>query len=282
MQAREPVVAGAFYPYGSEELKKMVKGFLDRARVEKRNVIGIVSPHAGYVYCGKTAASVYKSVGNKFDAVVIMGPNHSGTGDNVATSLASWKTPLGIVNADEYFVKELTKDSIITIDEKAHSREHSIEVQLPWLQYLFKAFRIVPISINPTFFDAESCSEIGNRIADAAKKFKRKVLIVASSDFTHYGYSYGYLPFKGGNVIEKIKELDMSVIKLIEKLDAKKLVKISYEKGLTICGYGAIASMLFAAKKLGADKGELLDYSTSFDVSRSLDAVVGYAGIAIY
>jgi AmmeMemoRadiSam system protein B len=278
---REPVVAGAFYPYDSEELKKTLKGFLG-ADIEKSKVLGIVAPHAGYAYCGKTAAAVYKTVSNDFETAVVLGPNHSGIGSGIATNSDSWKTPLGVAKPDEEFVKELVRNSIISEDDEAHSREHSIEVQLPWLQYLFKNFRIVPISIGPSYFDIDSCREIGSKIADVAKKLKRKILIVASSDFTHYGYSYGYLPFRRGNAIEKIKELDMKIIDLIEKLDAEKLVKTSYEKGLTICGYGAIASMLFATKKMGAKKGELINYSTSFDVSKNLDAVVGYAGIAIY
>jgi AmmeMemoRadiSam system protein B len=278
---REPVVAGAFYPYDTEELKKTIKGFLEKS-VDKRKVLGMVVPHAGYTYCGKTAASVYKTISGGFETAVILGPNHSGIGSGVAASSVSWKTPLEIAKSDNEFVNELSKDSIVVEDETAHSGEHSIEVQLPWLQYLFKSFKIVPISISPTYFDTDSCKEIGSKIAETANKLKRKILIVASSDFTHYGYSYGYLPFRGGDVVAKIKELDMKTIGLIEKLNAEKLIKTSYEKGLTVCGYGAIASMIFAAKKLGAKKGELMDYSTSFDVSNNKDAVVGYAGIAIY
>lgn len=277
---REPVVAGAFYPYDAGELKKAIKEFLGKS-VVKRNILGIVSPHAGYAYCGGTAASVYKTVSDDFETVIVLGTNHSGIGAGIATSMASWRTPLGVIKPDEEFVNELTKDSIISEDDEAHSREHSIEVQLPWLQYFFKDFKFVPICINPSYFDIDSCRDIGTKIAEVAKKLKRKVLIVASSDFTHYGYSYGYLPFRD-NVINRIKELDASIIRLVEKLEAERIVKTSYEKGLTICGYGAIASMLFAAKSLGAKKGELIDYSTSFDVSKSLDAVVGYAGIAIY
>ena len=240
-----------------------------------------MAPHAGYSYCGRTAAAVYKTVSGDFETAIVLGPNHSGLGSGIATSISTWRTPLGIVKPDEEFVKELVKDSIVSEDEEAHSREHSIEVQLPWLQYLFKDFRFVPICINPSYFDIDSCRDIGSKIAEAAKKLKRKVLVVASSDFTHYGHSYGYLPFRN-DVINNIKELDAGIIKLIENLDARQVVKTSYEKGLTICGYGAIASMLFAAKAMGAKKGELVDYSTSFEVSKNSDAVVGYAGIAIY
>jgi AmmeMemoRadiSam system protein B len=284
MQVRNPVVAGAFYPYDSKELKNIIKDFLDKTKVEKKEVIGMVSPHAGYVYCGKTAASVYKTISNKFETAIILGPNHSGMGAGVATCLSSWKTPLGLVETDKEFFDELIEDSVIMEDTRAHLREHSIEVQLPWLQYRFKNFKIVPISINRIYFDVKTCREIGNKIADVVNKLKRKVLIIASSDFTHYGYMYGYTPFKGKSekVIKKIKEMDMSVINSIEKLKSEDVLKTCNNKRLTICGYGAIASMLFAAKKLNAKKGELIDYSTSFDLSRNLDAVVGYAGIAIY
>lgn len=281
MQVRDSVVAGAFYPHNPEELKKVIKSFLDKVKIEKKKIIGLVSAHAGYLYCGKSAASAYKSISNEFETAIILGPNHSGMGNGIATSSDSWKTPLGTIKTDEEFIKELT-DSIIIDDPTAHSREHSIEVQLPWLQYMFKEFKIVPISLNRMYFDVKTCREIGKKIADIAKKLKRKIIIIASSDFTHYGPMYGYVPFTGSSekVIKKIKELDMNVIKSIEELKPEDVIKKSND--LTICGFGSIASMLFAAKELNAKKGELIDYSTSFDVSRNMDAVVGYAGIVIY
>jgi len=282
MQTRNPFVAGAFYPDDAEELKKMMRSFLEKTKQVKRNTTGIVSPHAGYVYCGKTAAAVYNSIKTGFDTVVLMGPNHNGTGEASASSEV-WKTPLGSLKPDEDFIKEIVEDSTIIEDDKAHWMEHSLEVQLPWLQYLFKDFKIVPISINPIYFDLETCREIGNKVTEVANSLKRKVLIVASSDFTHYGSMYMYEPFKGKTeeIIEKIKQMDMEVIESILELKPENVIKICEGKRLTICGYGAIAAMLFAAKNLGAKKGELINYSTSFDVSRSIDAVVGYAGISV-
>jgi AmmeMemoRadiSam system protein B len=284
MQIRKPVVAGSFYPYEPEELKNVIKRFLDKTNVKRRNVIGLVSPHAGYMYCGKTAASVYNAISNDFETVVILGPNHSGIGVGIATSLETWKTPLGLLEADEGFVKEIIKDSVIMEDPKSHLGEHSIEVQLPWLQYRFRDFKIVPISINPIYFDVKTCRELGIKIADVATKLKRKILIVASSDFTHYGSMYGYTPFTGDSsqILKKINEMDKEVIDLILKLKPAEVIRVCDEKRLTICGYGGIAAMLFAAKALGASKGGLIDYSTSFDVSRNIDAVVDYCGIAIY
>jgi len=283
MQTRNPIVAGAFYPDNVEKLKEMIKNFLKKTKPERRKTIGIVAPHAGYVYCGKTAAAVYNSVAHDFDTVVLLGPNHGGRGE-VTTSLESWKTPLGSLKPDEDFVKEISRDSIILEDSRSHWEEHSIEVQLPWLQYRFEDFKIVPISINPVYFDLDTCREIGTKISEVATYLRRKILMVASSDFTHYGAAYGYEPFKGNEreIIEKIKKLDMEVIENILKIKPVDVIKICEEKKMTICGYGAIAAMLFAAKDLGAKKAELIDYSTSFDVSRDVSAVVGYAGISVY
>lgn len=283
MQTRNPVVAGAFYPSDAGDLRKMIKNFLDKTKTERRNTMGIVAPHAGYVYCGKTAAAVYNSVSHGFDTVVLLGPNHSGAGE-VTTSLETWKTPLGSLEPDEDFVKEISKGSTIIEYPRSHWREHSIEVQLPWLQYRFEDFKIVPISINPVYFDLDTCREIGTKISEVATYLRRKILMVASSDFTHYGVAYSYEPFSGNakEILQKIKETDMEVINQILKIKPVDVIKTCEEKRLTICGYGAIASMLFAARDLNAKKAELIDYSTSFETSKNTDAIVGYAGISIY
>lgn len=284
MQVRDPAVAGSFYPEDPEKLRQTIKNFLENLEPKRRKYLGIVVPHAGYEFCGKTAASVYNDISTGFETAIILGPNHSGAGVGVATSLETWKTPLGNIETDEEFVNYLTKDSVIMEDPKSHWREHSIEVQLPWLQHRFKEFKIVPITINPIYFDVKTCREIGEKIAEATKGLRRKVLIIASSDFTHYGSMYGYEPFEGSTneILKKIKEMDLEVINLIKNLKPSEVIETCDEKRLTICGYGGIAAMLFAAKILGATKGELIDYSTSFDVSNNTDAIVGYAGIAIY
>lgn len=280
MEIRYPAVAGAFYPGSSSELKRSIEKFLSQAKGERKSVIAAVVPHAGYSYCGKTAASVYKTIDVKFDTAVILGPNHYGSG-MVSTASGIWQTPLGNAKTDESFVKELTKDSIIVEDARAHLREHSIEVQLPWLQYLFEDFQFVPISINPNFFDVKTCREVGEKIAEAAKSLKRKILVIASSDFTHHGSMYGYAPFKGNasQVLKKIKETDLEIAGYISKLMPERLIESCEDK--TVCGYGAIASAIWAAKALGAKKGEVLDYSTSYEVSRDTSAIVGYCGIIL-
>lgn len=285
MNIREPAVAGSFYPFGSSELRREIeKCFFANKNVKERNVTAIVAPHAGYKYCGNTAAAVYKSVGNGFDTVVIIGPNHMGIGSGIATSSSSWRTPLGIVKSDEEFVAKLTEGKIILNDDRSHMQEHSIEVQLPWLQSKFKDFRFVPVCINPIYFEKEKCKEIGEKIAEVSKTLGRRVLIVASSDFTHYGSMYGYQPFKGttSQILKKIKEIDMEIAGYAAKFMPEKLLETVKEKDYTVCGYGAIVTMLYAAKKLGAKTGEIIDYSTSFDVSRDIKSVVAYCGIAIY
>ena len=284
MQIRKPAVAGSFYPDDSEELKQMIKNFIEKLEPKRRKCLGAVVPHAGYVYCGKTAASVYNNISTGFETAIILGPNHSGLGIGVATSLETWETPLGRLETDEEFVKEIIKDSVIAEDPKSHWREHAIEVQLPWLQYRFKEFKIVPIAINPIYFDIKTCREIGEKIAEVAKELRRKFLIIASSDFTHYGSMYGYEPFKGTetDILKKIKETDSEIINLIINLKPSEVIKTCDEKRLSICGYGWIAAMLFAVKALGAKQGELMDYSNSYEVSKDIDAVVGYAGITVF
>lgn len=284
MNVRNPAVAGSFYPDDPEKLKKTIKYFIEKIEPKRKACIGVVAPHAGYEYCGKTAASVYVNISTGFETAVILGPNHSGMGVGVATSLETWKTPLGFLETDKEFAGEVSKNSVIMEDPRSHWREHSIEVQLPWLQYRFKDFKIVPIVINPIYFDVETCKEIGEKIAEVAKDLRRKVLIIASSDFTHYGSMYGYNPFEGSvsDILKNIKQTDSEVIDLITKLKPVEVIKVCDEKRLTICGYGGIAAMLFASRVLGAKQGELLNYSTSFDVSKNIDAIVGYSGIRIY
>jgi AmmeMemoRadiSam system protein B len=284
MKIREPAVAGSFYPLGASELKKTIEKFFSLTEVRSLEARMIVSPHAGYEYCGKTAASVYKSAEGKFDTIVVIGPNHSGSGAGVATSLDAWKTPFGNVRVDEEFAKALMKGSLITEDCKAHAKEHSIEVQLPWLQYKFGEFKFVPISISSDYFDAKSCKEIGTKIAEAAKKLKRNILIVASSDFTHHGSMYDNVIYKGTpvQVLKKIKDADTVVAQCATKLMPEKLIEVCDEGKCTVCGYGAIAAGLWAAKALGAKKGEVIGYSTSYAVSKDMNAIVGYCGIVIY
>ena len=273
---RNSVFAGAFYPSDKKEIEKLIESF---PKGNERKVLGLVVPHAGYAYSGKTAALGFSSVEKKFETVIIIGTNHNALG-MVSVSGEEWKTPLGTLKPDIELIREITEDSIIEVDEESQKMEHSIEVQLPLMQHFFKEFKIVAISINPYYFDVVTCKDVGEKIAEAVKKLNRNVLIVASSDFTHYGSSYGYVPFDCSKAPEKVKELDMNVINKILELKPEEVIRTS-EKGMTVCGYGAIAAMLYAVKKLGAKQAKLIDYSTSYDVSKNRNAVVGYASISV-
>jgi MEMO1 family protein len=278
MSVRKPIVSGSFYPSERKEIENIIDSFGKKSL--RRKAIGAVVPHAGYVFSGKTALSVYKSIEPSFETIVMIGPNHNALGGETVSS-EEWQTPMGISKPDLDFIGEITKSHTITDDNMSQNLEHSLEVQLPFIQRLFRDVKIVPISMNPYHFDVKTCKDVGEIVAQAAKKLKRKVLIVASSDFTHYGASYGYEPFKNGDVVEKIRNIDMEVIESIKGLNPEKVIELCEKKKLTICGYGAIAAMLFTTKKLGAEKAELIDYSTSFEVSKNRDAIVGYAGILV-
>ena len=284
MRIREPAVAGKFYPFNSSQLEKMIERFFFEAKVDPLNAKAIVAPHAGYEHCGKTAATVYKSVAGDFDTIVILGPNHTGMGAGVSTSLDTWRTPLGNVPVDEEFAKAIMEDTIITDDYRSHLQEHSIEVQLPWLQYRFKDFNFVPIVINPIYYKIDTCKEIGNKISEVASKLKRNILIVASSDFTHHGSVYGNTVYKGplSQILKKMKEFDLEIAGYASKIMPERIIEVCDANRCTVCGYGPISASLWGAKNIGAKEGKILDYSTSFEVARNANAIVAYCGIILY
>lgn len=263
---RNPSAIG-FYPGNKKELETFVKKLLNQ-KVEKIEAIAAIVPHAGYIYSGKTAGKVYSSISTDNKKFLIVCPNHTGFGNKIALSTQNWLTPLGEVKINKEFVDK------IPVDENAHLYEHSLEVQLPFLQVLFKNFELIPLCLSHLEF---------NELKNLSKILARKdIFYIASSDFTHFGPNYGYLPFNFSpeRNVEKVKEIDMKVIELIEKLQARKFYEFVEKENLTICGFVPITLILLIAKKLGAKKGKLIDYSTSFEVSRDLN-FVSYAGILI-
>ncbi|MCK4348205.1 MAG: AmmeMemoRadiSam system protein B, partial [Thermoplasmatales archaeon] len=181
---RKATVAGAFYEGDGSRLQKQLKECFSGISIEeKENVLGAVVPHSGYMYSGSVAASAYAKL-PRADTFVILGPNHQGIGSLIAVSEDTWVTPLGEVEVDKSFVDALPK-RIIDVDETAHKYEHSIEVQLPFLQFLFdKNFQFVPICMSLS--DEDTAREIGEDLANTIAKFEKKVVVIASSDFTHY------------------------------------------------------------------------------------------------
>lgn len=220
-------------------------------------------PHAGYVYSGAVAAEVYASIEGA-QTFVLLGPNHYMAGSAVAVSEESWRTPLGEVEVDLGLVKRL--DGIIDRDEIAHLKEHSIEVQVPFLQYFFKDFKIVPIAIGMQDYD--TVKEVAAELIRALEGYGRSTVIVASSDFTHY---------EDVNVARK---KDATLIGDVERLDAPALYDDIYRLNATCCGYGPIAAMIMTCTARGAKEGRLIRYATSGDVTGDRQ-VVGYAGIAV-
>ena len=266
---REEIVAGQFYPSDKKELKEQIKkSFLGLvSEKSKKNYIGVISPHAGYMFSGRSAAIAYNSI-PKADTFIILGLSHSGYSSCI--SLEDWKTPLGIIKNDTTLGSAIG----LPIDEKAHASEHSIEVQLPFLQYLFKDFKIVPIIVSSDY------NEVASKVFDAVEKLKRKVIVIASSDFTHYGFNYGYIPFRE-DIAEKMKELDKGSIEFVLGLDSGGFLSYIKKTGATICGKYPIAALIEVCKKMGANSGKLLSYYTSGDVFGDYTNAVGYASIII-
>jgi MEMO1 family protein len=266
---RAPAVAGIFYPSDARELYQLIELSFKEQRFgpghlppseefNRRRIYGIVSPHAGYVY--------YETSSMNFDRIVMIGPNHYGIGTGLATVRNGiWETPLGEVEVDSEMASQIAENSgILDFDELAHSRDHCLEVQLPFLQYIKKnQFKIVPIIM--IMQDKVTASEIGESIASSTRNLN--TLLIASSDFTHYE--------PNGEAHRKDDEL----IKAILSLDISNFYTTFERLNVSACGYGAIASIMTAAKALGATKGELLRYATSGDVMGDTNNVVGYASI---
>jgi len=264
---RRPVVAGQFYPAQASRLSEMISGMVD-ATAEKEEVIGLISPHAGYPYSGPVAAAVISRVKFK-DTFVILGPNHTGMGKTLSIMTGgSWKTPLGSIDIDTELAGQILATSkYLEDDDKAHQYEHSIEVQIPFLQYFKKDFRIVPITFS--YHSPAAYKEVGREIAQAVKDLERDVVIIASSDMTHYEPQ------------ESAEQKDSKAIEAILDLNENELLRRVDEFGISMCGYAPTVALITAAKELGATRAELVRYQTSGDITGDYAAVVGYAGIII-
>lgn len=274
MQIRTPAVAGMFYPDGKKELKKLIKdcflhnfgpGKIPPSNIKKK-IFGVICPHAGYVYSGPVACySFYEISADLPEIFIIIGPNHWGVGSSVSTMIDSkWQTPLGEVEVDSKIAEEISKiTEVVEIDNFSHSREHSLEVQIPMLQEIAIDFKIVPIALINQSKDI--AVKVGSAVAKIARK--NKVMIIGSSDFTHYETN------------EFAHEQDAALIEPILKLDVDRFYDVLHERDISACGYGAIASTMIACKEIGATKGELLKYATSGDIAGDKSSVVGYGSI---
>ena len=275
MEVRTPAVSGTFYPDDQKELKSLINDCFTHPigpgkippTDSAQKIYGVICPHAGFVYSGPIACHSFYSISSSTSKLaIITGPNHYGIGQSVASMTdASWKTPLGLMEVDSESALELRNGlDILELDSFSHSKEHSIEVQVPMLQETFShEMKILPVSLINQ--EQQTATKVGSAIAKIAQK--KDALLIGSSDFTHYEEN------------EFAHRQDLALIDPILNLDVDEFYKILYERKVTACGFGAIASTMTACKELGATKGKLLKYATSGDVSGDKSSVVGYASI---
>ena len=281
MRIRYPVVAGYFYERDPESLRKQIEeSFLhflgpgslpDVSKVRKRLSIGYISPHAGYMYSGPIAAHTYYMLARegKPDTVVIAGPNHTGLGVGVSVMVEGiWKTPLGDAPIDSELAKTIVKNSEYAApDELAHLEEHSVEVQIPLLQYIFGDVRIVPIVL--MLQTPSVAKDLAEAIYAASEKLGRDIVFIASTDFSHY------VPH------EVAYKKDRMAIERILDIDPEGLYDTIERHNISMCGPGPVMTLLYLAKRYGVSKAELLKYATSGDITGDKELVVGYASIRV-
>lgn len=264
---RNPAVAGQFYSGTKTALQKEVEKYLSKS-ADKIKAVGVMSPHAGYTYSGPVAGATL-SVVEFEDTCIILGPNHTGEGKSFSIMTeGTWRTPLGDCEIDSELSKAILGNSeYLQEDDKAHRYEHSVEVQVPFLQVLKSAVKIVPIVLSHA--KTEVYKAIGGSIAKTLKE-KHAATIIASSDMTHYEPQ------------DIAKEKDGKAIDAILNLDGDSLIAVIEKYGISMCGYAPACVMLAASKELGAKRAKLIKYQTSGDVTGDYDGVVGYAGIVVY
>lgn len=269
---RQPAVAGRFYPGRPETLSRDLDEYLaptPEAEEKIEGALGCVVPHAGYMYSGHVAGAVYRRLPAR-TSYVILCPNHSGRGDPVAMmSSGSWLTPLGQVPVESTLAREVRASChLVTDDPAAHADEHSLEVQLPFLQRTVENFAFLPIAIGATRY--AGLESLGRGLAQAARRVDKPFLVIASSDMNHYEPD-GITRVKDAKAIEKILALD-----------PQGLYDVLQREDISMCGYGPAIAMLTFGKEMGAHQAELVKYATSADTSGDRSAVVGYAGIIVF
>jgi MEMO1 family protein len=277
---RRPIAAGQFYESDAESLRSQIKScFLSKLgprqlpdvnrHMHPRNIVGLICPHAGFMYSGAVAASAYfeLAMDGKPDVVVLLGPNHTGYGSGLALMREGiWRTPLGDVNVDSEVAEAILHETrLVDVDELAHRFEHSIEVQLPFLQDLYgAAFKIVPICfLNQDYYSA---IEVGRALVEALDA--RNALVVASSDMTHY------------EPAENAGFKDRAALKAVLDLNSKKFYDTIESENVSSCGFAPIAALITYAKGVNTREVKLLSYHTSGDITGDYSSVVGYASVS--
>ena len=268
---RKSVIAGTWYPGDPVTLRGEVRRYLDSVPVQPLGgaVVGLVSPHAGYLYSGQIAAHGYRLVeGQRFDAVGVIGPSHRVLCRGAALWLSGgYETPLGVVPVDRELAGEiLAADPVMNADRRPHAAEHSVEIQLPFLQVALSAFSFVPIVMGTQ--DLRSCEAVADAVWRASKG--RNVLVVGSSDLSHF-HSY-----------EQAKRLDGIVVDRVRKRDYRGLARELESGSCEACGGGPVVAAMLFAEKAGARGVQVLHYANSGDVTGERRQVVGYLAAAFY
>ncbi len=264
---RKAVYAGSFYPSGRDELTQMLEDLVPGER-ERAICAAAICPHAGYIYSGRTAGETYGRCAIP-EAAIILGPNHTGRGARYALSGADyWETPLGRTPVNKDIVGDLLSNPLFELDDRPHETEHSIEVQIPFLQFLREDISIVPICLNNSAGNPD-WSSAGEAIAGIIKRYPEQIIVVASTDLTHYESE------------SEAREKDRYAIEAILQMDADKLLQGVVRQGISMCGYGPVITTIHLCRKLGKKKCRLVHYSTSGETSGDFKRVVGYGGIII-
>ena len=264
---RTPAVAGSFYPGTKKELESTIGSMIEKS--EAGTAIGVVSPHAGYIYSGPVAGALFRRTIVP-DLCVILAPNHTGAGRSpfAVWPDGKWLMPMGDVPVDEDFaLKLLQACPMAAADQDAHMMEHFAEVQVPFLQAMNPSVRIVPVVVSS--HDVDALQGFGKALAGVIRDTAGDVLVVASSDMTHYESQ------------ESAKAKDMAAIDKVLALDEEGLLGVVVKKRISMCGVAPTVAMLACCRELGAKEAELVKYQTSGDVTGDLLKVVGYAGIVV-
>ena len=265
---RHSVIAGSWYPGTEGQLRKTVQGYLDNAEKEdlEGELVGLISPHAGYIYSGQVAAYAYKQLdGASYDTVAIISPVHRMFVGRFATaSAAAYETPLGLVEVDAELVEAMDKE--IDLARVSQDNEHSLEIQLPFLQVALGEFKLLPIMMGDQ--DLSSCQKLGTALAKVLKE--KNVLLVASTDLSHF-HNY-----------DTAVHLDQIVLERVNAYDPEGLASDLKRGRCEACGGGPVMAVMLAAQGLGANKAKVLKYMNSGDVTGDHSQVVGYMAAALY
>lgn len=271
---REPILAGAWYPGAAAELRTMAQGFLDAAAPvpAKGKLTALIAPHAGYAYSGRIAGHAYKLLQTQgCDTVVVLAPSHRVAFEGVSVyDAGGFRTPLGVMELDKEFIAKLkVKEPRVSFQPEAHRQEHAVEIQVPLLQVALPKAKLVPLVIAEQ--NTALCQDLAKALAAVVSESKNKsICLLASTDLSHY------------HDRKTAKALDAKVLESVEKFDPELLLRNLANKSCEACGAAPILTVMFAARELGADVGQVLAYGDSGDSSGDVDRVVGYLSAAFW